>query len=147
MSTASIAQGKNANLGLEETFRRSGRTLPPAQAIARVARAIWPTKTDKELSVRTDTSDRACRDLLAERGGMSLDAFVRLLGCDEGDEFLDAVLGDAEPAWRRHHERAVQLGRLREEIELQRRRIAELETEAGVALSARRAGRAAPTRR
>lgn len=133
MSTA--AAGK-ANSGVEDRFRRYGKSLPPAQAIARVAEAMWPDKTDIELSVRTKTSDRACRELLANRGGMSLQAVANLLRSDEGFEFLMALLGDASPKWRRDLELHIDISLTRFALEAQRKRIASLEEKAGERLSA-----------
>lgn len=136
MRAVSAAASGKANRGVEETFRRSGRSLPPIDRLARVARAIWPVKTDMELSVRTGTSDRTCRDLLAGRGGMSLDAVARLLQSDEGFEFLMALLGDASPAWRRNLEVHIDISLTRFALEEQRKRIASLEEMAGERLSA-----------
>lgn len=130
MSSALLAASGKANPGLEKVFRVSGRSLPPIAAIARVARRIWPVKTDREMSLRTGTSDRACRDLLAERGGMSLDAITSLLKSEEGIDFLEALLGDATPAWRARLHRSIKLAELRQQLEEQRQRIAELELSA-----------------
>ncbi|MBX3579970.1 MAG: hypothetical protein KF723_22430 [Rhizobiaceae bacterium] len=99
--------------------------------LVRVARAIWPVKTDLELAARTGTSDRACRDLLARRGGMSLEAVARLLQSEEGLEFLMALLGDASPGWRRDLEVHIDISLERFALEEQRRRIAGLEERAG----------------
>lgn len=135
MSQANIITAGTANRGVEKVFRRSGTSLPPSQAIARVARAIWPVKTDKELAVRTRTSDRAIRELLADRGGLSLVAVANLLRSEEGYEFLEALLGDASPAWRKKLELHVDISLARFAIEEQRRRVADLEAKAGAELS------------
>lgn len=135
MSAASFAAAENANQAGEEVFRRFGRGLPPAQAIARVARLLWPIKTDRELAVRTGTSDRACRDLLSGRGGMSLDAVAKLLHSEDGREFLFALMGDASPAWIKQLEIHVDICETRFALEEQRLRIAALEQKAGEHLS------------
>lgn len=135
MSAASIAMRGNAKPNMEEVFRGSGRSLPPNEAIARVARALWPVKTDLELSIRAGTSDRACRELLAGRGGMSLEAVANLLRSEDGLEFLMALLGDASPTWRRLLEDCIDISMTRAELEAQRNRIAELELRAGQQLS------------
>lgn len=97
---------------------------------------MWPVKTDVELSIRTGTSDRACRDLLAGRGGMSLDAVARLLQSDEGFEFLVALLGDASPQWRRSLEVHIDISLTRFAVEQQRKRLADLEERAGEIIAA-----------
>ena len=141
MTAGSIAASGKANQGVEESLRPSGRDLPLQQAIARVARAIWPTKTDLELAVRTGTSDRACRDLLANRGGMSLRAVANLLASEEGREFLEALLGDASPQWRKHLADHIEIAEMRAELEAQRQRIAEFALRSGLDLAAPRAPR------
>lgn len=135
MTTASLAAAGNANSGSEGVFRRSGRSLPPSVAIARVARKMWPTKTDKELAVRTRTSDRTCRELLAERGGLSLDAVANLLKSEEGQEFLDAILGEASPVWRQRLARGIAISKMRDELEAQRKRIEQYERTFGQLIS------------
>lgn len=134
MTAMSIAASKKAKNGVDDTARVSGQGRPLSQAIARVARSIWPTKTDIELRIRTGTSDRRCRDLLAGRSGMSLDAVANLLRSEEGFEFLLALLGDASPDWRRKLEVHIDISLTRFAIEQQRNRIAELETRAGASL-------------
>lgn len=123
MSAASIAATKKANPTREVFFRRFGRNLPLAREIARVSRTLWPVKTAEELASRTRTSVRTCRELLAERGGMSAPALAHLICCEEGPEFLEAL----GPVWADRLRRSIEMGALRLQLETQRARIAELE--------------------
>ncbi len=123
MGAASIATTGKANLRADGSIRTSGRFRPLSQTIPRLARVLWPAKTDAELASRTGTSDRRCREFLAERAGLSAEALAALLRSDAGLEVLEALIGPARPAWWQRFRRTIELGSMREEIEMQRRSI------------------------
>jgi hypothetical protein len=112
-----------------ENCRRSGKPLPLISAIARVAQALWPSKTDMELAARADASPRMARYWLAERYDLSADHLAALLRSDDGLKFLEAVMGDARPAWWSRFKRQTDLANLRANIERQRRALERLEIE------------------
>ncbi len=65
----------------------------------RVARSLWPLKTDLALAERTGASDRMCRYWLASKYSLSADDICALLRSDDGLQFLEAIMGDAKPVW------------------------------------------------
>lgn len=130
MSAASVAFGRKANRGPEPEFRVSGTMNPPGAAIARLCRQLWPAKTDAELALRAGISDRAARKILSGAAAPGFSTLVLLLQSEEGDLFLEALLGDATPAWRRRIALARRLGGLRAQIEAQRRELEILELDA-----------------
>lgn len=127
MASASITAVGKANTGAEARFRKKYRVLPVGRGIPRLARMLWPERTAAELALRTGTTERACRDVLARRAIFSMPALVALLQSDDGFAFLEEVMGAAKPAWWKWARRAVQLGEMRRLQELQRKRIEQLE--------------------
>ncbi len=79
----------------------------------RVARALWPSKTDMALAHRTGTSDRMCRYWLANKYNLGADDLAALLRSDEGFHVLEAIIGDARPAWWAAFRRNVRRAELR----------------------------------
>lgn len=121
MSTASASAAGKANQGTETDIGRSRNTLRVSDAVARVARAIWPNKTAAELAFRSKTSQRACEYWLARQTDLSADALAELLRSDAGLEILEAVIGDAKPKWWRQFAKTIELSRLRKaQAELRR---------------------------
>ena len=78
-------------------FDRSG--LPVVEAVARVARRLWPSKTARHLSARAGSTHRAAEFWLSGQTGMSADALAELLRSDAGLDMLEAIMGDAKPKW------------------------------------------------
>lgn len=79
-----------------------GRDIPPVvETIARVARAVWPIKTARNLAARTSKTHRAAEDWLSLRTGMNADALADILRSDQGDVFLEAIMADcpSPPSW------------------------------------------------
>lgn len=116
-----------SNSPLETSFRGRGKVFPINFAVVRISRALWPRKTDIELAARTGASDRVCRNWIALRCGVSLDAFVALLQTEEGLLYLEGVMGEAKPAWWRRFKRSVRLSTLRANYEKARKEIEQLE--------------------
>lgn len=127
MSRGSMTGRGNASSGPEEAFRESGKSLPTNSIVMRVARGLWPRKTDLELAARTTASDRMARYWLAERYRLSADDLAALLRSDAGLDILEAIMGDAVPAWWRRVKRAASLSALRRAQEEQRQKIEQLE--------------------
>lgn len=79
----------------------------------RVARSLWPTKTDAALSAKTGSSDRLCRYWLANKYNLSADDLAALLRTDEGFQILEAIIGEAKPVWWQSFKRGVRRSELR----------------------------------
>lgn len=100
------------------------RNIPPVvEAVSRVARRLWPTKTARNLASRTRKTHRAAEDWLATRTGMSADALADLLRSDAGREVLEAVMGDERPSWWPKFQTLLQLDGLERRSEEARREI------------------------
>lgn len=114
-----------------ETAETSFRPAKAATAaVAAVARALWPSKTDMQLAFRTGATDRAARNWLALRFGISGDDLVRLIASDDGFEFLEATIeatGAPLPAWWGPFKRAALREHLRARIDRGRASIDQLE--------------------
>lgn len=113
MSVVSITAAKNAKPDQERSFQDQEASLPTNSIVMRVARALWPSKTDMALSHRTGTSDRMCRYWLSEKYKLSADDLAALLRSDEGFEYLTAIIGDSKPVWWRAFKRSVRRAELR----------------------------------
>jgi hypothetical protein len=110
---------------------RSKRTdVRDAHWWASLFRRIWPDRTASELATRTGVSPRAAEYWLSRRSGVSADALAALLRSEEGFEILEALLGDARPAWWRSFKRHVEIAELRRRQEQQRALLERLEREA-----------------
>jgi hypothetical protein len=96
----------------------SGKVLHPIDALMRVCRAIWPSKTALELAARTGASERTAKYWLARQCDLSAEHLAELLRSDAGLEVLEALMGEARPAWwsafRRQAKRAVIRRQLKE---------------------------------
>jgi hypothetical protein len=76
------------------------RDIPPVvEVVARVARALWPIKTARQLAARTRKTHRAAEDWLSLRTGMSADALADLLRSDAGLAVLEGIVGPHKPSW------------------------------------------------
>lgn len=127
MSETMAATRASGKCGGAETCTESGKLLP---LIVRVARALWPSKTEMELAVRTGASPRMCRYWLAQRYDLSADHLAALLRSDDGLKILEAIMGDAKPVWWKRFRRTVGMANLRAAIEQQRKALEHLENEA-----------------
>lgn len=78
-------------------FDRTG--LPVVEAVARVARQLWPVKTAVNLASRAGTSHRAAEFWLSQQTGMSADALAEILRSDAGLQMLEAIIGEHKPSW------------------------------------------------
>lgn len=115
----------------EQSFRKSGRIVPLNDAITRVLQALWPTKRDMRLAAITGRTDRFARECLSLRSKYSADDLAALLRTEDGLQILEAVMGDARPAWWRKVKRASQLATLRSSIAKQEQAIRQLELDLG----------------
>lgn len=97
----------------------------------RLARILWPAKTDLELSAITKASDRTCRYWLSRKTDLSADALAELLRSEHGLKFIEAIIGDARPKWWRAFKQSTELGLLRQRQEELRRELERVEREYG----------------
>jgi hypothetical protein len=93
----------------------------------RAAQALWPRKTAAELSMRTGTQVRACEYWLSRKTEMSAEALAGLLRSEAGLEILEAIIGEARPAWWKQFARTIEMSRLRKAQDEARRRLERLE--------------------
>lgn len=105
----------------------SGKPLPLISVAMRVARSLWPTKTEQALAHVTQRSERMCRYWLAERYGLSADDLAALLRSEHGFQFLEQLMGDARPAWWAAFRNQVEISELRRRQEDVRARLEALE--------------------
>lgn len=111
-------------------LRSNRTTLRSIDAVALVFRALWPVKTNIELSSRAGVSVRAAEYWLARRGNISADALAALLRSDAGLHVLEALIGTDRPVWWLAFKRTHELSALRRAQEQQKRVIERLEREA-----------------
>lgn len=78
-------------------FERTG--LPVVEAVAAVARKLWPVKTARHLAARAGVTHRAAEYWCSQQTGMSADALAELLRSDAGLHMLEAIVGEARPSW------------------------------------------------
>jgi hypothetical protein len=90
---------------------------------------LWPRKTVPELRTRTGYSERMCKYLLRRRYALSGDALADLLRSDDGLAFLEAVMGDARPAWWKDFKRHVRLAETNRRLNEMRRELDRLNSE------------------
>lgn len=104
-----------------------GRIFPTNLSVMRVARALWPRKTDLELAARTGASQRLCRYWLSQKHTLSADALANLLRDDAGFAVLEEIMGDECPVWWKRFRRVQGIAALRRDQEAQRKRLEQLE--------------------
>ena len=120
-TSAGVSVGRNP----ASSFRICGKTLPSfTEEIVRIARNIWPRKTDFEFSLATGASERTARNWLEGSTSMSVNHAAALLHGEHGYQFARALLGGAK--WWDDVEPAVEIARLEAEQERVRERIAAL---------------------
>lgn len=83
------------------------------------------------LAALTGATDRTARNWLSLKREISADALAALLRTEDGLQILEAVMGDARPAWWRRVKRASQLATLRSSIAKQEQAIRQLELDLG----------------
>lgn len=120
-------------LAPETSFRRRGKKFPLNYAIAAVLKHCWPSKRDLRLAEISGATDKTARNWLAARPrtAISADALAGLLRTDDGLDVLEAVMGDARPAWWRKVQRASKLANLRNSIAKQEQALRQLELDLG----------------
>lgn len=103
--------------------------MPTNSIVMRVARTLWPTKTDLALADKTTASDRMCRYWLSNRYSLSADGLAKLLQSDEGFQFLEAIMGDARPVWWKRVKQSAQRAALRRAQNELQKQIEQMELE------------------
>lgn len=81
-----------SNSDAEELFGDRRNDLRLTDALMRVARSLWPTKTAAELSFRAEVSQRSAENWLSLKTGISGPAFGALIACEEGLDFIEATI-------------------------------------------------------
>lgn len=89
-------------------------------------RAVWPVDTVKQVGRVTGKSLRAIKYQLAGRDPAYHD-IVAIIRSEHGYDFLQHVMGEANPKWWRTVQHARGIGALRKQVAEQSRRIAQLE--------------------
>lgn len=133
MPRAYAAKTSQPNSGAERSFRSRGKKFPLNTAIGAVLQAIWPLKRDMRLAAITGATDKTARNWLASqpRAAISGDAIAKLLRTEDGLQVLEAIMGDARPAWWRKVQRASRLANLRVSIAKQEQAIRQMELDFG----------------
>lgn len=93
----------------------------------RWARSIWPTKPVDVLRSLTRRSLRTCKYWIAGAREPSYADLTALLRSEAGFSLLQHLMGEAKPVWWRGVQKARSLSAMRKELDLQRRRIEQLE--------------------
>ncbi len=129
MGRASPALRGIANSGPERSFQNTESSLPSNSLLMRVARSLWPLKTDLALAERTGASDRMCRYWLASKYSLSADDVCDLLRSDDGLQFLEAIMGDAKPIWWKRMKASANRAALRRAQKVLQKQIDQMEME------------------
>jgi hypothetical protein len=123
-ATAGMANGRD-EISCDDN-RNKLRTI---DSVMRVARSLWPRKTATELSIKSGASQRACEYWLARKFDMNADALAALLQSDDGFHFLEAIMGEARPAWWRMFKRRMKRAQTRKDFLALQKRQMELDLE------------------
>lgn len=126
MPAVESIRAANANSGRAKPCPPKGNNLHQILPFELFLRRIWPHDTPKLASKFTGKSIRQIKYQLAGQSPSFTDA-VAFLRSEHGFEFLQHVMGDAQPRWWREVNKARSLGAMRRQLEDQRRRIAQLE--------------------
>ncbi|MGY3689972.1 hypothetical protein ACVIGA_000052 [Bradyrhizobium sp. USDA 3240] len=89
--------------------RPAGRTIAPAM---QVFRRLFPHQTAAELAIRTGAEIRHCERCLAGDRDLGSAFQAKLLQSDVGDKILDAIMGEARPAWWVGFKKQLELSKL-----------------------------------
>lgn len=127
MSSGYARLGANANRRTVTVAYEITQPCVLVSQVMSVAHALFPRKTAAELAVISGASPRTCERWLSERCGLSAEALAELLRSEHGLKFLEAIMGDARPAWWKAFRKQVERAEIRRQIEQQRRRLDELD--------------------
>lgn len=129
MTQASPVAHTNASSSTAMRFGKNRNSFRLADAISEVARRLWPTKTAMELAVRSGISVRACEYWLERRTSISGEALAEMLRSEAGLDVLEAIMGDAKPAWWKRMKASAQRAALRRAQKDLQRQIEQMEFE------------------
>lgn len=90
-------------------------------------RTIWPHDRAKNYMRITHAKPSTTKHRIAGRRDPDYVEIAKILRSDHGFEFLQHVMGDANPKWWRGVQKARGLGDMRRQLAEQQRRIAQLE--------------------
>jgi len=113
----------------EKRFPKSRNWIRVSDAVAAVARRMWPAKTAVNLAGRSGVTQRAAELWLEGRNDISADALVELLRSDAGYDVLQELMQGAPSKWWREFERGVRIRQLEERMEVHRQQLSALKVE------------------
>jgi hypothetical protein len=90
-------------------------------------RTIWPHDRAKNYMRLTGTGTRTAKYRLSGKRLPDYAEVVAIIRSEHGFEFIQHVIGEANPKWWRSVQRARSLGALRKEVAEHNKRIAQLE--------------------
>jgi hypothetical protein len=128
MTDARYAGAKRtANTASEQMCGESRTNVRSISIIGRVARALWPRKTDLELSICADVPLRSAQYLLAGDRGLAADAVIHLLTTVAGPRMFRELSDQLPPAVLADYAREVKAAQLRAEKKALNRKLEALE--------------------
>ncbi len=104
-------------------FSKSGKRIPPVEAVCAMARRLWPSKTAINLASRAAISERAAKLWLEGRTEPGADALVNLLRSDAGFELLQSIMQGSGTRWWKDFHRGVHIAELEEKQEFLRQQL------------------------
>lgn len=117
MTAACHATAGKASRAPSEFCTGSGKGFHPITAVMRAVQILWPSKTALELAARTGACERSAKYWLARKCDLSAEHLAELLRSDAGLAVLEALMGDARPAWYAALRRRVREERLEAQLQ------------------------------
>ncbi|MBR0695976.1 hypothetical protein [Bradyrhizobium lablabi] len=105
----SARKAKKGTGHLAGRSRPDGRTIAPAME---VFRDLFPQQTAAELAIRTGADIRHCERCLGGYRDLGSGFQAKLLQSDVGDKILEAIMGEARPAWWIGFKKQLELSKL-----------------------------------
>lgn len=99
MAEPSQMEARMPNAQSSDDFSKNEAGFVLFEKIVNIIKAAWPRKTAAHVSYVTGVSERAVQFWLAGETRMKVEHVVALLKTDEGYSILQAIMGDAKPAW------------------------------------------------
>lgn len=102
----------------EKRFPKSRSWIRPSEAVAAVARRLWPSKTAVNLAGRSNVTPRAAELWLEGRNDISADALVELMRSDAGFHVISELMAGTNLRWWAAVQNAQRLDELNRKHEL-----------------------------
>lgn len=90
-------------------------------------RTIWPTDRAKKYMRLTGAKPSTTKHRVSGRRNPDYEEIIAIVRSEHGFEFIEHIMGDANPKWWRGVRKARGLGDMRRQLAEQQRRIAQLE--------------------